>query len=156
MRPFLLIAWDLERPMCILRATDTWIHTFSSKEEAENVVVKVPAGTYEGQRRDGYQMKGFIPQRVFTDYEIVDLRDWVYEYIDEYIMDRFQPFLLIVGCKNNVEYGTSGWVETFRTKQDAEELVKKQPDSRYKISNIINDYVVDWYDIIDLREWMDI
>lgn len=154
MRPFLLMAWDLKRPMCILRVTDTWIHTFSSKEEAERTVINIPAGTYTGQDYDGYQMKGFIPQRVYTNYEIVDLRDWVYEYVDEYMMERFQPFLLTVGYKNHVECGTSNWVETFRTKEDAEKLVEKQPDGRYKISNIFNDYVVDWYDIINLQEWM--
>ena len=74
MKPFLLMAWYRKS---IRTGSDTWIDTFSSREEAERVVIKVPAGTYEGQDYDGYQMKDYIPKFVYDSYEIVDLQEWI-------------------------------------------------------------------------------
>jgi hypothetical protein len=55
------------------------------------------------------------------------------------------PYLLIAGYNYYPGQGTSDWVGTFETKEEAEEeweYLKKQ------------EYPEEWYEIVDLREWM--
>ena len=74
MRPFLLMAWYRKSTRT---GSHTWINTFSSREEAEQVVVKVPAGTYDRQDYDGYLLKDYYLGIIYEGYEIVDLREWM-------------------------------------------------------------------------------
>jgi hypothetical protein len=61
---------------------------------------------------------------------------------------RMKPFLLIGGYNYYPCSGTGDWIGTFSTYEEAEDAVKAIQASN-KISSR-----VDWYDIIDLREWI--
>jgi hypothetical protein len=56
-----------------------------------------------------------------------------------------KPFLLIAGYDYYPGSGTSNWIATYDTKEEAEkewEYLKKE------------EYPFEWYEIVDLREWI--
>jgi len=78
-----------------------------------------------------------------------------------------KTYLLIAGHNYYPEHGTGDWIKAFETEKDAEDVVEtiehhdfytkgknkgeiKSTFKRYKI----NDKIYDWYEIIDLKEWI--
>ena len=69
-----------------------------------------------------------------------------------------KKFLLIAGEDYYPRGKTDDWIGCFSTREEAENTIIKEPFEykgktlfRYKTND--TDYV-DWYDIIDLEEWM--
>lgn len=60
-----------------------------------------------------------------------------------------KPFLLIAGDNYYPSAYTDDWIESYTTYQDAKNAVSLSGD---KI--IINNRKYDWFDIVDLREWI--
>lgn len=60
-----------------------------------------------------------------------------------------KPFLLIAGYTYYPERGTGDWIDCFASREEAEKMVKRTEYGRYKIKHS----TMDWYEIIDLREW---
>jgi hypothetical protein len=78
-----------------------------------------------------------------------------------------KPYLLIAGEKYYPSYGTDDWKRCYATKEEAEAAVKKVEQPTYytsgkmkgKLLKVFVHYeidggIYDWYDIVDLREWM--
>jgi len=81
-------------------------------------------------------------------------------------------FLLIAGCGYYPQAGTDDWIGMFDTEQDAEQAVKKIPKHTYytkgkdkgKVKDTYYSYGIthngsyyenyDWYEIVDLRKWI--
>lgn len=66
-----------------------------------------------------------------------------------------KPFLLIAGEGYYPAGGTGDWIACFETKEQAEEQVEKITSqgsiTSYRVQNKA-DY--DWYEVVDLRVWM--
>lgn len=72
-----------------------------------------------------------------------------------------KPFLLIAGDSYYPEKGTLDWVGCFETIESAESQIQihkkitwflgKKEETQYFV---INNKIVDWYDIVDLRKWV--
>ncbi len=69
-----------------------------------------------------------------------------------------KKFLLIAGQDYYPGHGTNDWIGTFETREEAENHITKTSFEykgrlvfSYKVNNIDP---VDWYDIVDLEEWM--
>lgn len=60
-----------------------------------------------------------------------------------------KPFLLIAGSGYYPDVGTEDWKGCFETKEKAEQYFKK---INKRNGSDLNKY--DWYEIVDLREWM--
>jgi hypothetical protein len=74
-----------------------------------------------------------------------------------------KPYLLIAGYQYYPSYGTGDWIGCFSTKEDAEEEVIEVVVPKYRNKKFgdgivtkwsIRDMEYDWYEIVDLREWM--
>lgn len=63
-------------------------------------------------------------------------------------------FLLIAGYDYYPGHGTSDWKQCFTTKKEAEDKVTKANSDFGGTGWVINDIEYDWYEIIDLREWI--
>jgi len=71
-----------------------------------------------------------------------------------------KPYLLIAGEQYYPESGTGDWVACFETYEEAKEEVVKVTVPRYRSSKMDDKYCIrganyDWYNIVDLREWME-
>lgn len=65
-----------------------------------------------------------------------------------------KPFLLIAGWDYYPIRGTGDWVGCFASYEEAEKMIEKVDGCYIKIPiKKINNDTVDWYEIIDLREW---
>jgi hypothetical protein len=69
-----------------------------------------------------------------------------------------KKFLLLAGQHYYPGAGTQDWIGTFETKEEAESHITKTSLEykgrtlyTYKVNNIDP---VDWYEIVDLEEWM--
>lgn len=69
-----------------------------------------------------------------------------------------KKFLLLAGDHYYPRSGTDNWIGCFTTREEAENAIIKEPFEykgktlyRYKTND--TDYV-DWYEIVDLEEWM--
>jgi hypothetical protein len=63
--------------------------------------------------------------------------------------------LLIAGHQYYPAAGTGDWIDTFRTSADAEKVVQKiDAHSGYSDSYQIYGTKYDWYEIVDLRTWI--
>ncbi len=74
-----------------------------------------------------------------------------------------KPYLLIAGYQYYPAPGTDDWIGCFSTKEDAEEEVIEVVVPKYRNKKFgdgmvtkwsIRDMEYDWYEIVDLREWM--
>jgi hypothetical protein len=74
-----------------------------------------------------------------------------------------KPFLLTAGDFCYPLSGTGDWIGCFSTKEDAEEEVIEVVVPKYRNKKFgdemvrkwsIRDMEYDWYEIVDLREWM--
>lgn len=79
--------------------------------------------------------------------------------------------LLTAGCHYYPESGTGDWIKTFETREEIEKLIEKvehtttftkgknkgqvNPEYTYYTYNIIGFGTYDWYQIIDLRDWIE-
>lgn len=76
-------------------------------------------------------------------------------------------FLLIAGHRYYPGGGTEDWIDTFSTEREAYTIVTHKDNTRVitkgkkkgelentYTSYIINEREYDWYDVIDLREWI--
>ena len=63
-----------------------------------------------------------------------------------------KPFLLIAGDWYYPASGIGNWIDTFSSKEEALQKIKpyKYDDSIYEINGVR----CEWYEIVDLREWM--
>lgn len=66
-------------------------------------------------------------------------------------MRKPKLYLLIAGTNYYPERSTGDWIECFRSEKEAMDKVTKVK-SQYQINNEI----YDWYDIVDLKEWLGI
>ena len=69
-----------------------------------------------------------------------------------------KKFLLIASHDSYPGQGTNDWIGCFTTREEAENAVIKEPweykgETRYDKKINGRDYV-DWYEIVDLDEWM--
>ena len=75
-----------------------------------------------------------------------------------------KKFLLIAGDDYYPRGDTGDWIGCFATREEAENAIIKEPyesklqweresQTRYRYKTNDTDYV-DWYDIVDLEEWM--
>jgi hypothetical protein len=69
-----------------------------------------------------------------------------------------KKFLLITGDHYYPRSGTDNWIGCFTTREEAENAIIKEPFEykgktlyRYKTND---ENYVDWYEIVDLEEWM--
>ena len=77
-------------------------------------------------------------------------------------MNAPKTFLLIAGDFYYPSSGTGDWINTFSSKEDAEnavETINPQIGPLWQENNTptkykINDMQYDWYEIIDLNDWM--
>lgn len=60
-----------------------------------------------------------------------------------------KPFLLIAGFVHYPNRGTGDWIGCFASPEEAEKMIEKVDWCSFKINND----KIDWYEIIDLREW---
>ena len=82
-----------------------------------------------------------------------------------------KPFLLIAGYGYYPSAGTEDWRETYSTREEAEatvtqianhDLYTKGPKKgqikntlyTYKVTDSQGEATVDWYEIVDLRDWI--
>ncbi len=80
-------------------------------------------------------------------------------------------YLLLAGHCYYPDYGTGDWRGSFTTKEDAEKAVEKiqdnletfskgprkgqvKPNQKVTHSYKINERIYDWYEIVDLIEWL--
>ena len=80
-------------------------------------------------------------------------------------------YLLLAGIHYYPDSGTGNWIGTFTTKEDAEKTIEKiqdpletfskgpkkgqvKPDQKVTHSYRINERIYDWYEIVDLTEWL--
>lgn len=69
-------------------------------------------------------------------------------------------FLLIAGDSYYPRSGTRDWIDIFETQEEAESIVERKmlpsynTRSHHETQFIINGAKYDWYDIVDLREWI--
>lgn len=82
-----------------------------------------------------------------------------------------KPYLLIAGHHYYPESSTRDWKRTFETRAEIEQLIEKiehtteftkgknkgqiNPEHTYYTYNIFGFGEYDWYDIVDLRDWME-
>jgi len=59
-------------------------------------------------------------------------------------------FLLLAGERYYPSRGTGDWIDTYASKEEAEAEIEKIKFGRFIIKNA--DY--DWYQIVDLRDWI--
>lgn len=68
-----------------------------------------------------------------------------------------KPFLLIAGDCYYPSDSTGDWIGCFSTREEAESKVRPADGvvtlAKYQISNNGGQRNVDWYEIIDLRNW---
>ena len=69
-----------------------------------------------------------------------------------------KKFLLLAGVSYYPGIKTDDWIGCFATREEAENAVIKEPweykgETRYHLKINGRDYV-DWYEIVDLDEWM--
>ena len=64
-----------------------------------------------------------------------------------------KKFLLIAGASYYPQSGTGDWVGCFDTYEEAEAQIKIDYSKGVE-RKLINGDEVDWYDIVDLEEWM--
>lgn len=62
-------------------------------------------------------------------------------------------WLLIAGYTYYPDGGTSDWIETFHSLEEAKKVVQK-PSEPTTSSYQIYGSKYDWYDIVDLRKWL--
>jgi len=63
-----------------------------------------------------------------------------------------KPFLLIAGSWYYPSKGTGDWIDTFSSREEALQKVKiDEYDDKFTIDNEVG---YDWYEIVDLREWI--
>ena len=60
---------------------------------------------------------------------------------------EMKPYLLIAGDNCYPLSGTGDWIACYETKEEAEE--------KWEEISSKSKYRYDWYEIVDLREWMD-
>lgn len=60
-------------------------------------------------------------------------------------------FLLLAGSMYYPNKGNGDWIGCYETKYDARQCVSEKDGVIY-IDGVDNDY--DWYEIVDLREWI--
>ena len=78
-----------------------------------------------------------------------------------------KKFLLIAGYGYYPQRGTEDWIGCFSSYKEAEELIKKEEIHEYfsrgprkgeiketREKLFVNGQERDWYDIVDLEEWM--
>lgn len=84
-----------------------------------------------------------------------------------------KPFLLIAGLNYYPQSGTSDWIGCYETREEAESMVKKilipkrvylsgprkgqvRDDEKHIDFYVyfIDGYERDWYEVVDLREWV--
>jgi hypothetical protein len=58
-----------------------------------------------------------------------------------------KPYLLIAGYQYYPDRGTGDWIGCYATEEEAEK--------KWKLLQLTEYSPYDWYDIVDLREWMD-
>jgi|15BtaG_2_1085339.scaffolds.fasta_scaffold00005_29 hypothetical protein len=67
-------------------------------------------------------------------------------------------FLLIAGENYYPDIGTEDWIATFETKEEAEDEIKIEmsPSTNewYYGKHLIRGCHYDWYEIVDLRKWI--
>lgn len=61
-------------------------------------------------------------------------------------------FLLIAGINYYPSSDTGDWKKTFHTREEAEAAVRKVPSRCF--GYVIDDREYEWYEIVDLREWI--
>jgi hypothetical protein len=69
-----------------------------------------------------------------------------------------KKFLLLAGDYYSPRQGTDNWIGCFATREEAENAIIKEPDEHkgktyYKYKTNDTDYV-EWYEVVDLEEWM--
>lgn len=64
-----------------------------------------------------------------------------------------KPFLLIAGSWYYPSPRTGDWIDTFSSREEALQKVKidEYDDDKFTIDNEVG---YDWYEIVDLREWI--
>ena len=66
-----------------------------------------------------------------------------------------KPFLLIAGDWYYPASGIGNWIDTFSSKEEALQKIKVHYDDMSKDRLYkINDVSYEWYEIVDLREWV--
>lgn len=67
-----------------------------------------------------------------------------------------KKFLLMAGVAYYPEQGTGDWIDTYETYEEARSHVTTSGESYYLIGckRYKEDVLLDWYEIVDLEEWM--
>lgn len=65
-----------------------------------------------------------------------------------------KPFLLIAGEGYYPAGGTADWIACFETEEQAESQVEKITQGKITTYRVQNNADFDWYEIVDLRVWM--
>lgn len=66
---------------------------------------------------------------------------------------KMKRYLLMAGANYYPGAGTSDWIECYETQSEAQEKVQEASELNCKYQ--INNCRYDWYEIIDLFEWME-
>jgi hypothetical protein len=66
---------------------------------------------------------------------------------------QMKKFLLLAGDNYYPVRGTGDWIGCYSTKEEAEAQIKIDYSKGFK-RKLVNGREHDWYDIIDLEEWM--
>lgn len=66
-----------------------------------------------------------------------------------------KTFLLIAGSNYYPQSRTNDWIDTFSTHKEAESVVEELPKGKREFGSYkIKDQIYDWYEIVDLEEWI--